>query len=153
MPTHKERKFLPYTERQLFTLVSGIEDYPDFLPWCTGARVRTREPGTNDLGHDCEFVTADLIVRFKVFRETFGSRVMLDPKHHRIVIEYLDGPFKHLETTWTFEAEETGATVNFFIDFEFKSSALQVLIGTVFEHALERMMSAFETRAEELYGK
>lgn len=153
MPIHQERKPLPFTPDQMFDLVAAIDTYPQFLPWCTGARIRKPQPGTNDKGQPCEFVTADLSIRFKVFRETFASRVMLDPESRTIVIEYLDGPFKHLENKWHFEPlGENETTVDFFIDFEFKSKPLQLLIGSLFGHAVEKMMSAFETRAAEIYG-
>lgn len=152
MPVHSERKFLPYTADELFDLVADVEAYPDFLPWCAGTRIKSRTAGESDAGHPCTFMTADLAVRFKVFRETFTSRVMLDKAHHRILIEYLDGPFKYLENRWIFEPSDGGAVIDFHIDFEFRSRPLQVLIGTMFEHAVERMMRAFEERAREVYG-
>lgn len=151
MPKHQEQRKLPYTADQMFDLVASIETYPDFLPWCTGARIRKREAGETPEGRPCEYVTADLSIRFKVFRETFVSRVMLDPDEQVILIEYLDGPFKHLENRWQFHEEEDGVLVDFYIDFEFRSRALQVLIGTLFGHAVERLMGAFEERAAEIY--
>lgn len=151
MPKHQEQKKLPYTVDQMFDLVAAIETYPEFLPWCTGARIRKREAGKTPDGRPCEFVTADLSIRFKVFRETFVSRVMLDPDEKVIRIEYLDGPFKHLENRWQFHGGEDGVTVDFYIDFEFKSRALQALIGSLFGHAVEKLMGAFEGRAAEIY--
>jgi coenzyme Q-binding protein COQ10 len=147
VPTHKQQKTLPYSQDQLFDLVASIEEYPQFLPWCVGARIKKRDEGINDQGNPCEFVIADLSVRFKVFRETFASRVMLDKENHRIIIEYLDGPFKHLENKWAFDLDNEGTRIDFFIDFEFKSKPLQLLIGSLFGTAVKRMMQAFEDRA------
>lgn len=152
MPKHSEQKKLPYSADQMFDLIAAIDTYPDFLPWCTGARIRKREEGTTPDGRACEYVTADLSIRFKVFRETFVSRVMLDPKEKTIVIEYLDGPFKHLENRWHFAEDDEGCLVDFHIDFEFRSRALQVLIGSLFGHAVEKLMGAFEGRAAEIYS-
>lgn len=152
MPKHQDQKKLPYSPDQMFDLVAAINTYPDFLPWCTGARIRGREEGRAPDGHPCEYVTADLSIRFKVFRETFASRVMLDRQEKTIVIEYLDGPFKHLENRWQFHDDDEGVLVDFYIDFEFRSRALQALIGSLFGHAVERLMGAFEGRAAEIYG-
>lgn len=151
MPKHSEQKKLPYSADQMFDLIAAIDTYPDFLPWCTGARIRKREEGTTPDGRACEYVTADLSIRFKVFRETFVSRVMLDPEQKIIVIEYLDGPFKHLENRWHFAEVDEGCLVDFHIDFEFRSRALQALIGSLFGHAVEKLMGAFEGRAAEIY--
>jgi coenzyme Q-binding protein COQ10 len=141
----------------MFDLVAAIDTYPDFLPWCTGARIRKREPGETPVGRPCEYVTADLSIRFKVFRETFVSRVMLDAETKTIVIEYLDGPFKHLENRWQFydheDGDGNGVRVDFYIDFEFRSRALQALIGSLFGHAVEKLMGAFEGRAARVCPK
>lgn len=137
----------------MFDLVAAIDTYPDFLPWCTGARIRKREEGKTSDGRPCQYVTADLSIRFKVFRETFVSRVMLDPEEKTVVIEYLDGPFKHLENRWHFKETEEGVLVDFYIDFEFRSRALQALIGSLFGHAVERLMGAFEERAAAIYSE
>ena len=97
---------------------------------------------------------ADLVISFKVFRERFGSKVTLMPEDVRIDVEYLDGPFRYLNNHWIFEpAEDGGCTVDFFVDFEFKSKALQTLIGVVFNEAMLRIVRAFEDRAEALYGR
>jgi ribosome-associated toxin RatA of RatAB toxin-antitoxin module len=93
MPTHAEQRVLPYTPEQLFALVADIERYPEFLPWCVGARVRERRP---------DLIVADLIIGFRMFRERFTSRVTLDPPH-RIDVSYAEGPFKYLNNHWIFE--------------------------------------------------
>lgn len=152
MPKHQEQKYLPYKPDQMFDLVAAIDTYPDFLPWCTAARIRGREDGTTPDGTPCEYVTADLSIRFKMFRETFASRVMLDRGAKKIVIEYLDGPFRHLENRWRFAEEGDGVLVDFHIDFDFHSKVLRKLIGPLFGHAVERLMGAFEERAAETFG-
>ena len=147
MPTHSEKRFLPYTPDQMYDLVADIDKYPAFLPWCAAARVRARrEEGAT------EVVDADLVISFKVFRERFGSRVTLRPKDRKIDTEYLDGPFKYLRNHWYFEPAEGGCTVDFHVDFEFRSAMLQAVIGMVFHEAMQRVVRAFERRAQQLYS-
>ena len=142
MPTHAERRVLPYTAEQLFALVADIERYPEFLPWCTGARIREK---TADL------ITADLIIGFKMFRERFTSRVTLEPPH-RIDVTYAEGPFRYLNNYWTFTPVTDGCRIDFFVDFEFKSRLMQKVIEVLFSEAVRRMVGAFEKRARDLYG-
>lgn len=144
MPTHAERRFLPYTPQQLFDLVEDIEKYPEFLPWCIGARIRRRQ------GNE---ILADLVIGFKMFRERFTSRVVLSPVE-RIDVSYSEGPFKYLTNHWLFEAQPNGGCIiDFYVDFEFRSRLLQAMIGIVFNEAVRLMVSAFEKRANELYGR
>jgi coenzyme Q-binding protein COQ10 len=142
MPTHAEERVLPYTPEQLFTLVADIERYPEFLPWCVGARIKEREG---------KLVVADLVIGFRMVRERFTSHVTLDPPH-RIDVAYREGPFRYLTNHWTFEPVEGGCRVGFFVDFEFKSRLLQRLIEVLFSEAVRRMVGAFEKRAHELHG-
>jgi coenzyme Q-binding protein COQ10 len=145
MPTHAEKRYLPYRPKQLFDLVAGVDKYPEFLPWCKASRITRREGDT---------FYADLVVAFKVFRERFSSRVHVDPMDHRIDVDYINGPFKYLKNHWKFiEAEDGGTIIDFYVDFEFKSKVLQKLIGLLFEQAVHRMVSAFEVRARDLYGE
>lgn len=144
MPTHAERRVLPYRPDQLFALVAGIEHYPKFLPWCVGARIRERT---------ATVVVADLIIGFKVFRERFTSRVTLDPEGKRIDVEYTDGPFKYLKNHWIFHPHPEGCEIEFFVDFEFRSRLLQKTIELLFNEAVKRMVAAFEARAKQLYGE
>ena len=96
---------------------------------------------------------ADLVISFKLFRERFGSRVVLRPEAKEIDVSYLDGPFRYLNNYWKFiPIDETTCEVDFFVDFEFKSRTLQALIGLVFDQAMQRIVRAFEERAEALYG-
>jgi coenzyme Q-binding protein COQ10 len=89
-----------------------------------------------------------------VFRERFGSRVELHPEAQRIDVAYLDGPFRYLNNHWSFTPlAEGGCEVDFFVDFEFRSRTLQAIIGVVFNEAMQRIVRAFEARAQELYGE
>ena len=148
MPTHSETKHLPYSAQQMYDLVADVASYPKFLPWTAAARIRSRE----DKG-DHEVMHADLVISFKVFRERFGSRVVLWPEDKRIDTEYLDGPFRHMISKWHFEDKaEGGVDVHFFVDFEFKNRILQGAAGMFFYEAMQRIVRAFERRAAELYG-
>jgi coenzyme Q-binding protein COQ10 len=142
MTTHAEQRVLPYSPEQVFELVADIERYPEFLPWCIGARIRERQPN---------LVVADLIIGFKMLREQFTSRVALDPPR-KIDVTYAEGPFHHLNNRWIFEKVPEGCRIDFFVDFEFNSRLLQKVIGVLFGEAVRRMVSAFEKRARELYG-
>ncbi len=149
LPQHKDSRILPYTADQMYALVADIERYPEFLPWNTAARIRSRRPGP-DGG---ELVEADLVISFKVFRERFGSRVTLWPDERRIDTEYLDGPFKYLKSGWSFADLPHGSCkVDFFVDFEFRNAILGKVIGVVFGEAMSRIVRAFEDRARALYG-
>lgn len=149
MPTTRQTQEVPYGADEMFALVAGIERYPEFLPWCAGARIRKRERVDEK-----EILTADLVVAYKVFREQFTSRVTLDPKARKVDVEYVQGPFKHLVNKWEFEPlPDGGSRIHFFIDFEFRSATLQVLISSFFTKAFTRMMQAFIDRADALHGK
>ena len=145
MPKHAEVKTLPYSPAQMFALVADVARYPEFLPWAAAARIRSRTP--IDGG---EVMEADLVISFKVFREKFGSRVTLLGQD-RILTEYIDGPFRHLKSTWAFRAVDGGCEVDFSVDFEFKNPILAGIIGLVFNEAMQRIVRAFEARAHQLY--
>ena len=147
MPTHSETKVLPYSAQQMYDLVADVANYPKFLPWTAGARVRS----VTEHGDHAEMF-ADLVISFKVFREKFGSRVVLWPGEMKIETAYIDGPFKHLESIWKFSDVEAGCEVSFEVDFEFKNRLLQGAAGLFFNEAMTRVVRAFEGRAAELYG-
>ena len=146
MTSHAETKYLPYTAKEMFDLVADISSYPEFLPWCAAARVRKEiQKGV------IKQIEAYLVISFKVFREKFGSRVLLDASKFTIETEYLDGPFRHMQSVWSFNNSEQGCEVNFNVDFEFKNAMLQSIIGLVFNDAMQRIVRAFERRAADLY--
>jgi coenzyme Q-binding protein COQ10 len=144
---HTETKLLRWTPDQMFDLVADIARYPEFLPWCSAARIRAREPLEGG-----EMVEADLVISFKLFRERFGSRVILWPGKGQIDTEYVDGPFKYMKSQWNFAPHPTGCEVRFFVDFEFRSVILQGIIGLMFNEAMHRIVRAFESRAQKIYG-
>ena len=143
MPTHSEKRVLPYTPDQLFDLVVDVGRYPEFLPWCLAARVRHRDEG---------LLVADLVIGFKMVRERFTSRVEYDAKANSIDVSYADGPFKKMDSRWRFLPHPEGSLVDFYVEFEFRSRLLQTIITTLFSEAVRRMVSAFEGRARQLYG-
>jgi coenzyme Q-binding protein COQ10 len=143
MPSHIDSKRLPYSAHQLFDLVADIGRYPEFLPWVVGARVKTISPVQ---------VTADLIVGFKMFRETFTSKVALD-RPNLIHVDYVSGPLKYLHNHWRFEPHSDGSTtIHFEVDFAFQNRLFETMVGALFSEAVRRMIGAFEKRAEALYG-
>lgn len=143
MPTHAEKRAVPFSPQQLFDLVADVQRYPEFLPWCVGARIRKREGN---------LIVADLVIGYKMIRERFTSKVTLSPERNRIDVEYADGPFKYLNNHWVFEPHDGGCMIDFYVDFEFKSRMLQKIIEVFFNEAVRRMVTAFESRAYELYG-
>ncbi len=147
MPSHSETRVLPYSSQQMYDLVADVANYPKFLPWTAAARIRS----TEDQG-DHQIMMADLVISFKVFREKFGSRVTLWPERKQIDTAYIDGPFRHLESTWRFQDVDGGCEVSFDVDFEFRNRLLQGAAGMFFNEAMQRVVRAFERRAAELYG-
>ncbi|MGC9270346.1 type II toxin-antitoxin system RatA family toxin [Acidiphilium sp.] len=142
MPKYSERKLVPYRPDQMFDLVADVAKYPQFLPWCVGARIRS---------HHGKVVIADLTIGFGPFRESFTSRVTLEAPE-RIHVHYENGPFKYLRNEWRFIPDPRGTVIDFFVDFEFRSFILQKAIGVVFAEAVRRMVAAFLTRARVIYG-
>ena len=146
MPTFKDRIAVGYTPEQLFDLVADVGKYPEFLPWCTGARVRS---------HTGTELVADLTIGFGPFRESFTSRVTLE-RPTRIRVSYENGPFRYLNNQWVFTqtvpGQPGGTQVDFWVDFEFRNRLLQRAIGVVFSEAVKRMVSAFLKRARDTYG-
>lgn len=148
MPRHSETRDVPYTADEMYRLVADIERYPEFLPWTAAARVRSREPRGA-----AEVVLADLVISFKVFRESFGSKVTLHPDERRIETAYIDGPFRHLQSEWRFvDRSDGGCRVDFWVDFAFRNPILGRVIGVVFDEAMQRVVMAFQRRAAVLYG-
>ncbi|MFQ5958149.1 MAG: type II toxin-antitoxin system RatA family toxin [Alphaproteobacteria bacterium] len=143
MPTHAEKRVLPYAPEQMFDLVADVERYPDFLPWCRAARITRREG---------DVLWSDMVIGFKMVREHFSSKVTLR-RPDAIDVQYLTGPMHYLNNHWSFAARpDGGCQIDFYIDFEFRSALLQRLIGVLFNEAVRRMVGAFEARARALYG-
>ena len=145
MPTHAEKRLLPYAPEQVYEVVAAVDRYPEFLPWCKATRITRRD------GNSFE---AELVIAFKMFRERFISKVQLTPRSG-VDVQYVDGPFRYLNNHWRFlpaPGGGSGCIVDFYVDFEFRSKVLQALIGLLFNEAVRRMVGAFEGRAHQLYG-
>lgn len=133
----------------MFALVADVEAYPEFVPLCVGMRVRKRTPTPSG-----EIVVAEMSVGYKAIRERFTSKVTCDTNARTIHVAYVDGPFRRLNNEWRFVEKpgETGSTVEFYIDYEFRSRALALVMGAVFDRAFRQFADAFEKRADRLYG-
>jgi len=138
---------MPFTPQQMYDVVADIERYPQFLPLCEALFVRERRVA------DAQTVlVATMEVGYKAIREAFTTRVTLAPTEPSVFVEYLDGPFRRLENRWRFKPAPDGTSVEFFIDYEFRSIALGLLMGALFDKAFRKYSEAFEMRARDLYG-
>ena len=150
MPHFSNKRRVHHSAADMFDLVADVERYPEFVPMCQELRVRERIPSDSGI----ETVIADMTVAFKLVRETFRSRVTLDRPKLQILVEYLQGPFSRMQNRWTFQPiGERSCQVEFFIDYEFKSRMLALLMGAMFDAAFRRFASAFEARADQIYGR
>ena len=149
MPSFRTTRRVRHNAPDMFDLVADVERYPEFVPLCERLAVRKRD----ELSEERKLLVADMTVAYKIFRETFTSKVTLDRPKLEILVEYLDGPFRSLENRWRFREEgERASEVEFFIDYEFRSRSLGLLMGGVFEAAFRRFAEAFERRADRIYG-
>ena len=149
MPQFSSKRRVPHNAGDMFDLVADVEKYPQFVPLCQSLRVRSRTPK----GQPPEILVADMTVAYKLISETFKSRVTLDRPALTILVEYLDGPFSRMENRWKFrELNERTCEVEFFIEYEFRSRILAMLMGAMFDAAFRRFAAAFEKRADQVYG-
>jgi coenzyme Q-binding protein COQ10 len=150
MPQFSTRRRVNHSASDMFNLVADVERYPEFVPLCSALKVRQRTEAEDGV----ETVVADMTVSFKLVRESFRSRVTLDKPKLRILVEYLQGPFSHMQNRWTFKPTgEQSCEIEFYIDYEFRSRMLGMLMGSMFDAAFRRFATAFETRADRVYGR
>ncbi len=150
VPSFSTKRRVSHDAAQMFDLVADIEKYPQFVPLCQALRVKSR----TSKGEGVEVVVADMTVAYKLIRETFTSRVTLDKPNLTILVEYLSGPFSRMENRWLFRpAGPRACDVEFFIDYEFRSRMLAMLMGAMFDAAFRRFAQAFEKRADQIYGR
>jgi coenzyme Q-binding protein COQ10 len=150
MPQFTTRRTVGHSAAEMFDLVADVEHYPEFVPLCRSLKVRKRTPQSDGT----EILVADMTVAYRFVREAFTSRVTLDRPNRQILVEYLEGPFSKLENRWTFRpAGEQACEVEFFIAYEFRSRALGLLMGSMFDVAFRRFASAFERRADVVYAR
>ena len=148
MPQFETRRPVKHSPDQMFDLIADVEKYPQFLPLCEGLTVRSRKERDGK-----ELLIADMTVGYKAIRETFTTQVLLNKTERIIDVKYIDGPFKYLDNRWSFEAMgEGGCSVNFFIDYEFKSRILGAVMGSMFDRAFRMFSEAFEKRADAIYA-
>src|SRR5581483_9624802 len=150
MPQFTTRRRVNHSAANMFALVADTRSYPQFVPLCSALTVRQETPK----GEGVTVVVAEMTVSYKLIRQTFTSRVTLDRPNLKISVEYLDGPFRHMQNRWTFRPlGEAASEVEFFIDYEFKSRTLSMLMGAMFDTAFLRFSAAFEKRADQVYGR
>ncbi len=149
MPSFRITRRVPHTPEQMYDLVADVERYPEFLPLCESLRILRQQDGSDG----APVLIAQMAVGYKAIHERFTTRVTLDRPKLRITAEYIDGPFRHLENRWAFkEAPGGGCEIDFFITYEFKSFALGLLMGKMFDRAFRKFTDAFEARAKIVYG-
>jgi len=150
MPQFKTTRRVRHAATDMFDLVADVERYPEFVPLCESLKVRRRAAS----GEGVEILTARMTVAYKMLHETFTSQVTLDRPRLQILVEYLDGPFSHLDNRWHFRPRpDGGSEVEFFIAYEFRSRTLGFVMGAVFDTAFRRFAEAFERRADEVFGR
>ena len=148
MPTFETVRHVTHSPERMFDLVADVEAYPQFVPLCQSLRIRRRSTRADG----AEVIVAEMEVGYKKIRERFSSRVTLNRAAKKIEVEYIDGPFSHLENLWRFSPTEDGrCRVEFFIAYEFRSRALAGLMGSMFDAAFRKFSSAFETRADDIF--
>jgi coenzyme Q-binding protein COQ10 len=149
MPEFTSRRRVKHAASDMFDLVADVERYPEFVPLCRALKVRKRVPEPEGV----EVLIADMTVAYKLVREAFTSRVTLDRPSLQILVEYLEGPFSHLENRWVFHPlGERKCEIEFFISYQFRNRALGLLMGAMFDAAFRRFAAAFERRADQIYA-
>lgn len=146
MGSHQETTLVPFTPEEMFDLVADVEDYPRFIPWIEALRVRD-----SDIVHGTGQLTADMVVKYKMFRESFRSEVTLDRPTGTIDVSYVRGPLKTLNNHWRFRPHETGCLIDFSIDFEFRNILMQTLANQLIDKAFMRLSGAFIEEAHQRY--
>ena len=148
MPEFSTRRRVQHSAANMFALVANVEGYPEFVPLCKSLKVRRR---TTENGR--EVIVADMTIAYKVVSETFTSRVTLERERLTILVEYIEGPFRRMNNRWTFRPlDDKSCEVEFFLTYEFRSRTLGLLMGSVFDAAFRRFATAFERRADQVYG-
>lgn len=135
---------VPYSSAQMFALVDDVERYPEFLPWCGGARVLgCREHGK----------TARLDIDYHGVKAHFTTD-NANQAPESIVVTLRDGPFRHLHGEWRFRAlGDDACKIEFELAYEFATTLLDRVIGPVFTHIANTFIDAFVRRAETIYGR
>lgn len=150
MPQFSTKRRVRHSAAEMFDLVADSEKYPEFVPLCSALKVKSRTAK----GDGMTVLVADMTVAYKVIQQTFTSRVTLDRPNLKILVEYIDGPFKHMHNRWAFRPiSEHACEVEFHLNYEFSSRALAMLMGAMFDTAFRKFSAAFEKRADEIYAR
>ncbi|HEY8565283.1 MAG TPA: type II toxin-antitoxin system RatA family toxin [Beijerinckiaceae bacterium] len=149
MPSFRTTRLVGHAPERMFDLVADVERYPEFLPLCEELKVLRREAD----GEGTESLVARMSVGYKAISESFTSKVRLYRPNLIIDVAYVDGPFRRLDNRWTFRPQESGCAIDFAIDYEFRSVALGLLMGSMFDKAFRKFTQAFEERADRVYGR
>ena len=148
MPKASVKKLIECKKEQLINLVLDIEKYPEFVPFCIGAKVYEKKAQDNLL-----LIVADLTIGKGPFKDTYKSDVKYNKKEDSIFVTNLDGPLKHLENTWNFKEKKNFTEVSFEVDFELKNEFLNIVMTKSFQFALDKIAEAFQQRAVYLFNK
>jgi coenzyme Q-binding protein COQ10 len=150
MPEFSTKRRVRHSAADMFELVADVKKYPEFVPLCSALTLKSR----TEKDDGSIVLVADMTVAYKIIRETFTSRVTLDRRNLSIFVDYLSGPFKRMHNRWTFHpAGDSACDIEFFITYEFRSRALAMLMGAMFDTAFRRFAAAFEQRADAVYGR
>ena len=134
---------VPYSPQQMFALVNAIDDYPQFLNWCSGASI---------LNQSEEQITASVEINKGGLKQTFTTKNTLRA-FDLIEMELLDGPFKTLSGQWRFEALGEGAAkVALELQFSFKSKLMDIALSPIFTQIANSQLDAFVARGKQIYG-
>jgi|SRR3954470_6013048 coenzyme Q-binding protein COQ10 len=148
VPTIQATRRVHHSADEMFDLVADVERYPAFVPLCRAHAIESREKRA-----ETEILMTEMTVAYRVFRETFTSRVTLDRRNGRILVESMDGPLRRLQTRWTFKSRQNGSCdVGFHLSYELASITLALLMGGIFDAAFGRFADAFARRADVVYG-
>jgi len=148
MPKASVKKLIECKKEQLINLVLDIEKYPEFVPFCMGAKVHEKKEKGNVL-----LIVGDLTIGKGPFKDIYKSDVKYNKKEDSIFVTNLDGPLKHLENTWHFKEKNNVTEISFEVDFELKNEFLNIVMTKSFQFALDKIAEAFQKRAEMLFKK
>jgi ribosome-associated toxin RatA of RatAB toxin-antitoxin module len=144
MPLVEKSALVPYSAAQMFALVDEVERYPEFLPWCGGARVSALEDGTT---------IATIEINYRGIRQSFTT-ANTKRGDESMQMSLREGPFRQLEGVWSFiPLGSVGCKVALRLDYSFANAVLEGAVGPVFGMIASTMIERFVARAESLYGR
>ena len=142
MKTVHRSALVMHSAERMFQLVNDVEAYPQFLPWCLGARIQQASR---------EEVVASLDVGKAGFSKTFTTRNRL-VENQTMAVELVDGPFRSLAGSWVFSPlSDDACRIELDLEFEFSSNLIAMMLGPIFNEAANTMVAAFCKRADDVY--